>query len=221
LAYLDTFKSRVNAFGINEEGKVTSLGKTDFENYLNNSPNAFDVLINGLNEVRISIQDHSDTDKKDDFKILLSRTEDNINAGDFFNWRNNNWLIITKQYKTIETCDKFIISICNNTISFPSTITKTKVGTDSLGRPIYESVEGTLDTFNCVASTKQYSFDDNRNVNLPYNNLSVTMSYSTNENIKEGKTFNMYGLDYKIIGIDYSKVLNNVGIIQLLADRVI
>ena len=57
--------------------------------------------------------------------------------------------------------------------------------------------------------------------NLPYNNLSVTMSYSTNENIKEGKTFNMYGLDYKIIGIDYSKVLNNVGIIQLLADRVI
>jgi hypothetical protein len=62
----------------------------------------------------------------------------------------------------------------------------------------------------------------NAEINLPSERMFITVKYDDNAKlIKENDTFDMYNREYKVVGIDFSNVFNDKGIITLTTERVV
>lgn len=61
----------------------------------------------------------------------------------------------------------------------------------------------------------------NSEVNLPSERMLIAITYNDiSKLIKENDEFDMYSRQYKVVGIDFSNVFNDKGIITLTTERV-
>lgn len=156
---------------------------------------------------------------------VLTKHEDNFKGGDIVEFEYK----VSKEKQThlflqnLETKDGYDLSVmqfCNSTLTIPGDIVKTQVGTDLMGRAIWDETESPSTTLSCIAESKVYMSQDQEPINLPNGRLIVTIPYTDNAKVKLNFKFDMYGNSYEVSHVDRSQVIGTVGIIKLTADLV-
>jgi hypothetical protein len=113
------------------------------------------------------------------------------------------------------------IEICNFELQVKTGETKTLLGYDDFKRPVYD-VQPTYVNMQAILKNTIGSISLNSEINLPSERMLISIKYDdTAKLIKENDTFDMYGREYKVVGIDFSNVFNNKGVITLTTERVV
>lgn len=184
----------------------------------------YDVLIN--NEKSSKILLYQKYDAEGSHKKIIGKIED-IELGNLLYFKDFNWLVISfpednKIYRKAE------IQLCNAT--FPIKYNKKKVLlrdengkviTDDFGKPEYTEAYEIEKDEPCVVENKLINtLSDNDQIQLPNGQISIKLKYQQSDTIQLNYVFNMFNDNYKIIDIDYTKVINNVGIVIIRAKKV-
>lgn len=150
---------------------------------------------------------------------ILTSPDTTIDIGSMVVAGSNIWLTIDV---ISDITSKGILRLCNNVLKLQTGVKEKLIDYDSVGRPVYEPTP-VYTSWNCVATSKIENPYDNLNsqINLPEGKMEVTISYVNNTAIADNAEFTMWGYSYKIIGIDMSKVIDNIGVIKLVAQRVV
>jgi hypothetical protein len=113
------------------------------------------------------------------------------------------------------------IEICNFELQVKTGETKTFLGNDKFGAPVYKT-DPSYTPLHSILKNTIGSIALNSEVNLPSERMLITVTYDdVSKTIKENDTFDMYGREYKVIGIDFSNVFYGKGIITLTTERVV
>lgn len=199
---------------------------------------SFDILINSDRANNIyrdnilykAIVDYGNSLKKGELKSdkytkeVRTRHSDNFKGGNVVEFENKGseerqtYLFL----KNIETKDEYDLSVmqeCNNTLILKGEVTKTKVGENDFGEPQYSYVEGDPIEIPCIVETSIQTRETEKPINLPEGRLQVTIPYTDNKQLAISQEFSMYDSNYEIIGIDYTKSINGVGIMIIDGKR--
>lgn len=207
-------KDYSNYHNLNTNDKITHDGLLILEQSLDGFSGT-DVIINNVTQTRVLIYEKWDSNSET--KKIIGRIED-IERGHLLKIGELNWLITTlpednKIYRKAE------IKLCNSTFPIDFNKTSVLIGYNEFDEPIYDETITEVTT-PCVVSSTIQSDKTTEAINLPDGQIEITIPYSESEYIVEGKEFNMYNTTYQIIGIDYTKSLNQSGLLIIKGKRV-
>nr|BDD47807.1 hypothetical protein 8 [Bacillaceae bacterium] len=213
---MDTFNryiKRLSDKGTNLNEAKLNTSKRIQNDQFTTSPSYVIVKVNGVNTDSIVNED-----TKYDEKVIFFRPDSLINIGSVVEYKGKNYLLMS--FVDNEIYPRGELKLCNSTYTLSGTVTKTQTGTNSFGEPIYSYTETAPTLLPCIAETTIHSDDTNEAINLPEGTIQITIQYTTHADIDEGKEFTMYGTQYQIIGIDYTKSINKVGLLIINGKKV-
>lgn len=202
-----------NYFSGYENDEFSSNAVESFEELLNNSPESYDVIIND-NEfpTKVIVQQ-----KSQDERYIHARIGE-IKIGDLVKHKSFNWLVIDHvDDNKMNLSTK--MKLCNSTFPLKTDKTKVLIGYNEFDEPIYEYIDGEPIPLPCIVESNITSDNSNEAINLPEGRLNIIIPFTEHEDIADGKQFTMYGAVYNIIGIDYTKVINKVGVLTIQGKR--
>ncbi len=210
-----------NYHDINTNAKISHDGKIvldqlldGFESYL--------ATINNEQESRVALTSKYNT--YGEVRGVIGRIED-IERGNLINIEGNYWLVVSypDDNKIYRKAD---IKLCNTTFHLEldktTVLLKDENGNpilDNHGRPIYKEVPNTKDV-PCVVETKYYFNNRNEQITLPEDRVMISIQYQEANNLKENAEFNLYNSRFSIKFIDYTKVVNDKGVMIITGERV-
>lgn len=215
MSYFDMYKSRLNATGINSANSIVNSTKQTINNNFDISPFAISVLIDDI-EFRV-ILTH---DSKSKNKKLLLKPENRINIGSSVHVGDDFYLVMDFLGEGVyEIYPTATLQQCNS--FFPAITDKTRVliGRDDDGRPVYEEVEQKVNVPCIVEPSISINTDKVDQLLLPKGSIKISLKYAKYMNINSNDKFEMYGNRYEIEDIDYSKVINEIGIMVIYAKK--
>lgn len=183
---------------------------------INNSESNFESIINDANEWQKDV----------DLIWLIKKSLYTPYLGDFIEYQGNSYLNVFMSEERI-TFWSSKARLCNST--YPVKANKTKVlkldaegkpVLDKFGDPVYIYTDGQITNIPCITESSIIASDENKQLPLPQGQLRITMQYQNIDDIKVNNTFAMYNNTYKIRNIDYTKVINNKGIVVLSVEQV-
>lgn len=213
MSYFDTYKQRMLSNGSSQIDSVKNATTQIVKNTFKDSPSYKQVLING---VTVDVQlIHSDQSNE---KSILFLPNISFDIGSVVDINSKKWLMV--DFFDNDITPKGQLKYCNSTFKLSGTTTKTQIGEDYLGRPIYEE-ETTGDEFiPCIADSRIFNQPTSEDVvNLPDNKLEITMQYTTHKDVDYGQKFEMYNQKFLIVGMDYTNVADGKGTIKIIGER--
>lgn len=217
----DMYRNIVLKKGSTNKERILYEKKRSFEEYLNRSPNAYEIIINDK-PIKAIVQDVKFNDDSTDDKYLLCGLEHDINVGDYIVWQDMYWLIKAKEVETIQAYQSFKMGKCNQILNIQVGAEEEIIDYDPLGRPITKKTP-IIYTTPCIASTKLYinSYTNkDAQINLPYGQIIVQFPYNPDYQVEPDMEFDMYGSHYKIFDIDKTSVINEKGVVEIIAEKV-
>ena len=145
-----------------------------------------------------------------------------IERGNLIEYDNDFWLVVTKPEDN-RIYRKAEIRLCSTTFPVKLEDKEVLIGYDKLNRPIYETIAGEIKKLPCTVKMNDASTaiaDANKPINLLDNQVMVTIPYTEAPSIKYNEKFELYNDLYKIIRIDPSGSINEVGILRITGERV-
>jgi hypothetical protein len=162
-----------------------------------------------------------DGDTYENFRQIIYPDDTTLYLGDKYRYKDNIWLCIDNDSEGyVSRCH---IRKCNSEVSIAVRTVRLQTGIDSLGRPIYAEASAYFES-ECIVSNKLYinSFMTvDKAINLPSGQLIVYVPYDSNNIITEKMTFTMYGNTYEIFDLDYTRVIDSVGLLGLIAQKIV
>lgn len=216
MGYLDLFRQRILSNGEKSTDGIVNTSKQTIKNNFSNSLFSETVLINGIEYEAIITQEKKSEDKK---LLLLPNTT--VAIGSTVEMNNNSYLIMDFQGEGIhEIYPSATLKKCNSTYPIKSNKTRVLKGHNQLGKPVYEDTYSIDKLEPCIVDYGTGSTDTESQLVIPKNTIFVTLKYQQSDTIDYNYEFEMYNNKYKIKDIDYTKVINEKGIIKLIAERV-
>jgi len=215
MSYFDTYKSRLLSQGNSSAESIINSTKQVINNSFDTSLSAKSVLIDGVSTTTIVNQ--GDTSEE---KSMLLKPDSVIDNGTVVIIDSLNYLVV--DFEVNEVYPTAQLKLCNSTFPIQSDKTKVLIGNDPItGRPIYEEVEGAIVYEPCIVETKYPANNASEQLPLPNGDLSVTIKYRADESLKVNYEFAMYGNQYKVSDFDLTKVINDKGIMRIIAERAV
>jgi hypothetical protein len=208
--YLSEYRDRVSRSSLNEYTK-----KAFVKMFIGN-PNYRVLNINGTQYETLYSQGKNSNEKS-----LLFTPNTNVDIGSVVNLNSHHYLIMDFQGEGInEIYPSATLKLCNAT--YPIKLNKISVlkGHNQLGKPIYEETYQFDRTEPCIVETGSITTDTDKQLVIPNNSILITIKYQQSDTLKENYEFTMYNDKYKIVNIDHTKVINEKGIVKILAERV-
>lgn len=174
------------------------------------------VLINDSINTKVLMMQKYDSNGST--KKVIGRVED-IEIGNIIKCENENWLVITKP-ETNRIYHKADIQICNETFLLSGKDERIQNGVNEFGQPKWTIIKGETTPLPCIAQATILSDDTNEAINMLEGQMLITIPFTEHDDITEGKDFTMYNAKYKIMGIDYTKSINKVGLLIIKGKRV-
>ncbi len=213
----DLFR-KISKSNLTEKQRTVNEMQNDIINDFLSSPSYESIKINSFTtSIDSHIIEYSRTQKYDDLKTILIKPGSTISAGDDILWGTEHWLCLSADNPG-GVYWKGTMQRCNSTLTLVTSTVETITGYGTSGRPIITKTNTTT-TWNCIVETKVFSADMNSQINLPKGEIKVTIPYSAL--VLEGMEFSMWGNDYKITGLDLSKVISSVGVLSISAEKVV
>ncbi|WP_226035613.1 hypothetical protein [Aquibacillus saliphilus] len=213
--YMYKYKNRLQSNGGSLANQIFNDSKIEFEENLSNPLFSQTVTVDGVQK-QVSVSSTADPNKR---RILFK--ENDINWGDIVLHESQQWLVTERPFFN-RIHDKSKMTLCNNTLTFEVENEREIIGYDDLYNPIYaDEATTTIVEFPCVIDNiSNLKTPTGEKINVPEGDMALFISYTTNELINEESVFQMFNNDYRIVGIDKSGVLNEEGILMLVAKRI-
>lgn len=207
------FVKRHDDKGANSNEAKLNNSKITFNEQFTSSPSYIIVKVNSIDTDSIV-----NAESKYDEKLISFRPDTSVNIGSVIEYKSQNYLLLS--FFDNEIFPKGKIKLCNSTYTLPGITTRTQVGTNQFGEPIwsYTTTDPTL--LPCIVETTITSDDTDEAINLPEGTIQVTIPYTEHESIGDGVEFTMYGAEYATIGIDYTKSIGGIGLLIIKGKRV-
>lgn len=198
-----------------EKDLLFSDGEGVFEGYLQQVPNAYDVVIKRYYEVdetkrvlntRVVIQSLAGYKNINNSRKILARKSFGLRTGDLVEVQDKIWLVTDWVNRQRTTDDYSSLTLCSHTISFEK---EEKIKTDEVddfGRPKY-TVQKTSYDIACYYTTNVIDSYENGSINLPDNRARAYIQYTNL--LKVGDEVVVAGSHYRIYGIDNSYMETN------------
>ncbi|MEM5592744.1 hypothetical protein AAHH67_15245 [Niallia circulans] len=173
------------------------------------------VIVDNVEYIAMVKQEKKDEDKKLIFKPDVKVNKGSVvTIGDLYYLINNflgDGVYEIYPTATLKQCNSF----------FPAITDKTRVliGRDDDGRPVYEEVEQKVNVPCIVEPSISINTDKVDQLLLPKGSIKISLKYAKYMNINSNDKFEMYGNRYEIEDIDYSKVINEIGIMVIYAKK--
>jgi hypothetical protein len=142
-----------------------------------------------------------------------------LDLGEILVIDNISWMVVdfTSENKLFP---KAKIEICNFELQVKTGEEKILCGYDDFKAPVYDIIP-TYVPMQSILKNTIGNITLNSEINLPSERMLITITYNdTSKLIKENDEFDMYGRQYKVVGIDFSNVYSGKGIITLTTERV-
>lgn len=216
--YLEKYTKRLNKEGINSKEAYMNQSKIIAKQQILDSPNLHNVYLN-RNETVIHYCIARDKGSYEKRKFIFV-PDTVVNLGDYVTQDSLVYLLTGKD--TNDITPQFTGDFCSAELPVKYADQKIEIGTDHLGRPVYEIIEGEVKMLPCVPKMNDASTaiaDANEPVNLLANQVMVTIPYTEASSIELNEQFDLYNETYRIIRIDPSSSINKVGILRITGER--
>ncbi|MEK5007315.1 hypothetical protein MHI11_09125 [Bacillus sp. FSL K6-3312] len=203
-----------NYHKFNPNQKISFDGRGIFERGLEGFQGE-EVFVDGVS-VKCLIQSKSNDGL---FRYILAKP-DEIKLGSVVEWDFSNWLIVTQPYDN-KIYKKAEMRLCNSSIKLSSGDIYVDTGkiNEITGKPIRKLVPGESIEIPCVFDRTVSVNGSDQPINLPDGQAHITLPYSTNPQLKIGLKTQFYSEEFIVHDIDYSKVIDGVGTIKLIAKK--
>ena len=210
------YRDRVLAQGGSVSESIINTTKRQVVNYILDSPSLRYVYLNMFNTIEVPcIVSNVETYEERRFLFLPDM---NVHTGDYISYQDMNYL--ATDMTLVDGYTELFGELCS--IDFPIAVkeNRVKVGVDIFGKPEYR-IDKIFISKPAVMTEKTYSQVDNSPMPLPEGTIIIKLPYSTDENEipKINVVVDIYNSQYKITAVNYQKVINNYGYIQVQLQR--
>ena len=218
--YVDKYIHRLKSKGDDMTTSLVNKSKRSTNDQFHTSPSFYIVKINGIETDSIV-----NNTKNYDEKQIFFRPDVAIDMGSVVEYKDKPYLLM--EFIENEVYPTATLKLCNSL--FPIESDKTPVlmtdefgnlVKDKYGRPIPAPSSEIPVKEPCIVETKYYFNNRNEQITLPEDRIMITLKYQEASNIEMNKEFEMYKSRFRITFIDYSKVVNGVGVMTLTGERV-
>ncbi|WP_425203606.1 hypothetical protein [Priestia megaterium] len=212
--FFEVYQKRMNLKGRNKEEAKINSGKHILEKTFDSSLSSYTLLVDNVMTDVIAVSGKTSKEKTFLFKPnYVGRT------GMIIVFESSSFLVTDYKTNLINSSAK--ARQCNNSITLTSELSESVViGYDDLGRPVYDDVESEEVVIPCICDTVIKNDDTERAINLPQEQMLVTIPYTEHEDLNYDKELILYGSHFKIIGIDDTESIDKVGLRRLTLERV-
>lgn len=209
--YKEKFIKRHKLSGENSREAYLNQAIKAFERDFDSSPSFHQVDID--NELVDAIINRTN---RYDEKLVNFRHGYDPNIGAIVTFKNDKYLIMEKDFDDIYTFA--IIKKCNYVIPIKIGEEREFVGYDYRGKPLYETKE-LFKHLPCIVESKYYSSNENAQLPLPEGKLTIYTKYIPDTSFQINEEFLLYDKRYVVADIDYTRVLDGVGIMEIIVER--
>lgn len=167
-------------------------------------------------------------EKKSENKKIILKPNVKIDVGSTIKIGSSTYLTLDFLGEGVyEIYPTAILKLCNSEFEIKSedkiefVMENGKVKTDIYGRPIQKKIKGEVRKVPCIVETNYYYNNRNEQITLPSDRIMITMKYHDSVNISINEHFEMYNSKFFITFVDYSKCINNEGVITIMGERVV
>lgn len=209
MSFADLYRYRMGALGATRPVRNLLLKQREFDLYYENTLDRAPCVIDGKPEQAV-FQDHSQSNNKDlsDDKYMVVPNDVLIDVGSYVKWRDEDWLVFTKEVKTIATHQQLKIKHVNQRLKWLVDQDSKIVCNDGNGWGAYIQNQ-TLYTLG-VSFAGQYLPLANGKMSVFIKNTSET------KNVKVGTRLFIAGQVYKVEFVDS---VSRLGLINWLLDE--
>lgn len=208
-----SYKDRIGASGSTMQEALQSSTKRQNHSFILNSPSKSNVMLNEEVETRPCIVSNKESFNK---RLFLFLPETIVKVGDYIH--HDTFTYLATDANRNDLYPELTGELCNEVFKVKGASSKVKVGTDSFGRPIYETIAEEHE-LPCVMTTKTYSTADNSAIPLPEGAMIVKIPYIEDIAPKQNDEFKIWGEDYQITDVSYINVINGVGYVEIRLAR--
>lgn len=216
LSSITDYKDRIARRGTIRDSNIEYAKRTISTSFAD-SPAYREVMINSSTPtVGVWIVDNG---KNPNNKKIIMQPNDSISVGDLITFANSKiWLVMDVE-KDNEIGESGLIEMCNTIITIEAGVVETIIGYDALGRPVVSSTP-TFDEFPCIVKSRtRITTEYDMPINLPDGRIYVSMQYNPSVKIDIQSDVILYGHNHKVIEMDYTRVVDNSGVLSFYAER--
>lgn len=212
----DSYRARITANGgsIVDSTKLTTK-RSQMKEILN-SPLRADVYLNSDTTTYACIPRIIKNDNE--FASFLFMPDTVLDRGYYIHYGKLTY--ITTMNNSSDSHPIVNAQLCNHSFPVRTEVTKVLIGNDPrTGRPIYEDVITPI-LIPCVVESRYTHANDTRSFQLPEDRLEISLQYTVSNDIDLNFEFDMYDDRYRIVDIDSTQTLNEIGIMKIIAEKV-
>lgn len=103
MSVYDSYQNRVRREGLSYRERQFKNKQRSFDLYFERTLNKEEITLNGVKKFDVVLQDHSPTDNNglSDDKYVIAKNEDHFSVGDYMMWRDQHWIVFTKENRTV------------------------------------------------------------------------------------------------------------------------
>lgn len=208
--------ARMNGSGRNPKESTRKVTKSNQERLIRESPSNAEVVIDGGEEILLSIVSDIETFRRRRF-LFLPETE--VRVGSYIDYENMRYLATDRKVDNLNIYPELFGEICNEEFPISMGVTEEFTGEyDWQGKPIYKEIEEII-YVDCVFTNKVYSARSNSEVPLPSGAMIVKLPYVKDQKIPLNFTYILRESQYKVIDVVQENVINDIGYVEVHLQR--
>lgn len=226
MSYMDDFIARMNVNGNSIAESQFNTTAAFIESAFSDSTFYKVVQINGV-DMGVQLQDISSVTRsanvslvQNTLKFMMMKPNTSVNIGDMVELDSIFWMV-TDFISDNTLFPKAKIEKCNFILPLKTGETKVKVGYGNFNQPKYD-IQPTFTNIQCLLRTSVVTIGLNQPINLAKGQVSITLQYNdVAKSINENDEFDLYNKQYKVVGFDYTAIVQGVGCLVIIAERVV
>ena len=205
-SYLKYYRDKASHKGLTERDRNFKYMQREFDRYFKNTLNRHTCILNG-EEVELVFQDHSQSNNKDlsDDKYVIAPNDTPLKTGDYMIWQEAQWMVFTKEFKTILTHQQVKIKEVNEMIKWLDS--DKNVSNGGKGWPAY-AVSQTL-----------YTMGVSENTYIPVVDSTVMLHMQDNPETRSLKMNTKLFVGSRAYLTKYINTVSRTGIITFILDE--
>ena len=206
----DMYQTKMDVRGRSFRERQYKNKLRDFDRYFSETLNEELVAVTDKNNVtsiiEMAFQDHSQSNNKQlsDDKYVIARNETPIHVGDYVLWRDEHWMIFTKEVKTIPTHQQALVKNANYVIKW---IRNGEVVNDGKGYHAY------------IQSNTLYTMGVSETTYLDVVDGKMTMYMQNNKDTAQLIQDERIVIGRKVFKIKFMDTVSRDGLISFLMDE--
>lgn len=209
MSFSSSYRRKMESLGSTQYDRSFANKARQFELFFDNTLTRQECVINGV-KTRAVFQDHSQSNNKDlsDDKYLVVPNSVDVGVGAYVEWRDNDWLVFTEEFKTIPTHQQLKIKHVNTRLKWVTDYEKKTICNNGEGWGAYVQNQ-TLYTLGVSFSGQHTALA----------NAKMMLYLQDNEETRKLHVGTRLFLSGQVYKVEFVDRISRVGLINMLLDE--